>query len=340
MAQNIASSPASAPLVAVDSALKWVRQTLDIEIQALTAVRDRVGEPYARAVELLLACAGRVIVIGMGKSGHVGRKIAATLASTGTPAFFVHPAEAAHGDLGMITAQDVVLMLSNSGESNEISLLLPALRRMAVPVLALTSQAQSTLAQHATLVLDTGPVQEACPLGLAPTASTTVQMAVGDALAVALLDARGFAADDFARSHPAGALGRRLLVLVRDVMRTGDDLPQVPLDAPLLEVLREMSARRLGLSAVVDAQGHVQGVFTDGDLRRLLEQPEAQSAWTQLRARDVMRPAPRTVAAQALAADAAALMERHSVNALLVLDESGRLQGVLGHHDLMQAKVI
>ncbi|MEJ7137293.1 KpsF/GutQ family sugar-phosphate isomerase [Amphibiibacter pelophylacis] len=324
---------------ATASALDWVRRTLDIETQALQAVRDRVGEPYARAVALMLACTGRIVVIGMGKSGHVGKKVAATLASTGTPAFFVHPAEAAHGDLGMITAQDVALVLSNSGESNEISLLLPALHRLEVPVVALTGGGNSSLARHAAVVLDTGVAQEACPLGLAPTASTTVQMAVGDALAVALLDARGFAADDFARSHPAGSLGRRLLVLVRDVMRTGDDLPQVGLDAPLVEVLREMSAKRLGLSAVVDASGRVQGVFTDGDLRRLLERGDG-AGWSSLRAGEVMRPGPRSVSAQALAADAAALMERHSISALLVLDNDGRLQGVLGHHDLMQAKVI
>jgi arabinose-5-phosphate isomerase len=275
--------------------------------------------------------------MGMGKSGHVGRKMAATLASTGTPAMFVHPAEASHGDLGMITVGDVVLAISNSGESDELTVLLPVLKRMKVPLIAMTARADSTLARHADWVLDTSVAKEACPHNLAPTASTTVQMAMGDALAVALLDARGFRPEDFARSHPGGTLGRKLLTHVRDVMRSGDAVPTVPLTASVTDLMCEISAKGLGASAVLDDEGGIAGIFTDGDLRRLIEQG------TDLRtaiARDVMRPRPRTVQEDALAVEAADLMEAHRISSVLVVNAQGRLCGALNTHDLMRAKVI
>jgi len=313
------------------------RETLTIEAQAVAAAAGRLGEAFAKAVALVLAIRGRVVVMGMGKSGHVGRKVAATLASTGTPALFVHPAEASHGDLGMITADDVVLAISNSGESDELTVLLPVLKRMRVPMVAMTARLDSTLARHADLSLDTSVAKEACPLNLAPTASTTVQLAMGDALAVALLDARGFRPEDFARSHPGGALGRKLLTHVRDVMRSGDAVPRVPLSASVMELMREISAKGLGASAVLDAEGGIAGIFTDGDLRRLIEKG------TDLRtacARDVMHAHPRTVVDEALAVEAADLMESHRISSVLVVDAQGRLCGALNTHDLMRAKVI
>jgi arabinose-5-phosphate isomerase len=285
----------------------------------------------------MLLCKGRVVVMGMGKSGHIGRKIAATLASTGTPAMFVHPGEASHGDLGMITAADVVLAISNSGESEELTAILPTLRRLQVVLVALTGGVQSALARHADLVLDTSVAQEACPLNLAPTASTTAQLAMGDALAVALLQARGFKPEDFARSHPGGSLGRKLLTLVADVMRHGDAVPAVRPDASLGELMREMSVKGLGASAVTDAQQRVLGIFTDGDLRRLIEKGVDLRA---MRAADVMHASPRTLSADALAVDAVALMEEHRITSVLVLDDAGRLCGALNTNDLMRAKVI
>ena len=249
-------------------ALALAHQTLDIEAQAISGLKARLGPGFGQAVQAMLECKGRVVVMGMGKSGHVGRKIAATLASTGTPALFVHPAEASHGDLGMVMAQDVVLAISNSGESSELTAILPVLKRLGLILVAMTGGAQSTLAQHASIVLDSGVDKEACPLNLAPTASTTAQLALGDALAVALLDVRGFKEEDFARSHPGGALGRKLLTHVRDVMRTGDALPRVLPDTAFTDLMREMSAKGLGAAAVVDVQGLLLGVFTDGDLRR------------------------------------------------------------------------
>jgi arabinose-5-phosphate isomerase len=320
-----------------EQCLALARQTFAIEAQAVQALGQRVGPSFVRAIEHLLACRGRVVVMGMGKSGHVGRKIAATLASTGTPAMFVHPAEASHGDLGMITDQDVLLAISNSGQSEELTGLLPALRRQRVALVALTGSLDSELARHADVVLDCSVAQEACPLNLAPTASTTAQLAMGDALAVALLDARGFRAEDFARSHPGGALGRRLLTHVSDVMRSGAAVPQVALDAPFTELMREMSSKGLGASAVVDAQGLVCGIFTDGDLRRLVEKGQDLR---DLRAQEVMHPSPRTVRADALAAQAAAIMEQHRITSVLVVDEQGRLIGALNSNDLMRAKVI
>lgn len=320
-----------------ERALALARETLHTEAQAVAAAAERLGGAFVQAVQLVLSGSGRVVVMGMGKSGHVGRKMAATLASTGTPAMFVHPAEASHGDLGMITADDVVLAISNSGESDELTVLLPVLKRMKVPLIAMTARADSTLARHADWVLDTSVAKEACPHNLAPTASTTVQMAMGDALAVALLDARGFRPEDFARSHPGGTLGRKLLTHVRDVMRSGDAVPTVPLTASVTDLMREISAKGLGASAVLDDEGGIAGIFTDGDLRRLIEQG------TDLRtaiARDVMRPRPRTVQEDALAVEAADLMEAHRISSVLVVNAEGRLCGALNTHDLMRAKVI
>jgi arabinose-5-phosphate isomerase len=320
-----------------DRALAMAREALDIEAQAVLALGQRLGDGFAQAVSTVLACSGRVVIMGMGKSGHVGRKIAATLASTGTPAMFVHPAEASHGDLGMVTAGDVVLAISNSGESEELTVLLPLIKRMGVPLLAMTGKPGSSLGRHADVVLDSSVDREACPHNLAPTASTTAQLALGDALAMALLDARGFRPNDFARSHPGGALGRKLLTHVRDVMRSGDAVPRVPLSATLMDLMREISAKGLGAGAVVDGQGLPVGIFTDGDLRRLIEKGvELRSAM----ARDVMHASPRTVRDDALAASAAELMEQHRINSVLVVDDAGRLCGALNSHDLMRAKVI
>ena len=313
------------------------RDTLDIEAHALLGLKERLDERFAQAVQLMLNVQGRVVVTGMGKSGHIGRKIAATLASTGTPAMFVHPGEASHGDLGMIKKVDLVLGISNSGESDELVVILPMLKRQGVPVIAMTGDLQSTLAQHADVVLDSSVEKEACPLNLAPTASTTAQLALGDALAVALLDARGFKAEDFARSHPGGSLGRRLLTHVSDVMRTGEDTPSVLAQASLMELMREMSHKGLGASAIVDSTHQVLGIFTDGDLRRLIEQGRDLR---HLTAQDVMHPGPRTIQLPALAVEAAELMETHRITSVLVVDKTGRLCGALNSNDLMRAKVI
>ncbi|QXL83768.1 SIS domain-containing protein [Comamonas sp. NLF-1-9] len=331
-------TPASDTLPA-DAAriLRLGREACAIEALALEQMGQRLGEPFVSAVQQILATRGRVVVMGMGKSGHVGRKIAATLASTGTPAFFVHPAEASHGDLGMVTADDLVLALSYSGESNEITLLLPVLKRQGVPLVALTGGLQSSLARHADIVLDCSVQREACPLNLAPTASTTAQIAMGDALAVALLDARGFRSEDFARSHPGGALGRRLLTLVRDVMRTGEQVPRVPPHADFSTLMREMSAKAVGAAAIVDADGAPLGIFTDGDLRRRIE---AGADLLHLHAAQLMHPAPRTIASTALAADAAQLMEQHHITSVLVVDAQGALAGIVHIGDLLRAKVI
>ena len=320
--------------------LAMARETLQIEAEAVTALAGRLDERFADAVRCLLACTGRVVVTGMGKSGHIGRKLAATLASTGTPAMFVHPAEASHGDLGMITPADVVLGISNSGESDELSAILPLIKRMGVPLVAFTGRPDSTLARHADVVLDTAVAREACPHNLAPTASTTAQLALGDALAVALLNARGFKADDFARSHPGWSLGRKLLTHVSDVMRSGDDVPRVTLDVPLMGLMREMSAKGLGMSAVVDGAGQVLGIFTDGDLRRVIERTGNSTDLRALSAGDVMHPNPRTVRADALAVEAADLMEASRITSVLVVDDTGALVGALNSNDLMRAKVI
>lgn len=318
-------------------ALRLAQETFDIEAAAVLGLKARTGESFGRAVELMLGVRGRVVVMGMGKSGHVGRKIAATLASTGTPAMFVHPAEASHGDLGMIKPVDLVLAISNSGEVGELTSILPVVKRLGVPLIAVTGGLRSTLARHADLVLDSGVEKEACPLNLAPTASTTAQMVLGDALAVALLDARGFKAEDFARSHPGGALGRKLLTHVSDLMRSGDDVPKVSPDTGLSDLMRVMGAKGLGASAIVDDDGRVLGIFTDGDLRRRIEQGLELRGQT---ARDVMHPNPRTIREDALAVEAADLMEHHRITSVLVVDAQGRLCGALNTNDLMRAKVI
>ena len=329
----------AAPAVDPERAQRLARETLAIEASAVAALAGRVDDRFADAVRRMFACTGRVVVMGMGKSGHIGRKIAATLASTGTPAMFVHPAEASHGDLGMITAHDLVLAISNSGESEELTAILPLIKRMGVPLVALTGRVASTLGRHADVVLDTSVDKEACPHNLAPTASTTAQLALGDALAVSLLDARGFRADDFARSHPGGALGRKLLTHVGDVMRRGEAVPRVVPEAPLMDLMREISAKGLGMSAIVEGERAV-GVFTDGDLRRLIERAGSGADLRALSAREVMHAGPRTVREDALAVEAAELMEAHSITSLLVVDAAGRLVGALNSNDLMRAKVI
>ncbi len=320
-----------------DRALQLAKETLDIESAALLGLKARLGESFAHAVQAMLAVRGRVVVMGMGKSGHIGRKVAATLASTGTPAMFVHPAEASHGDLGMIKAIDLVLAISNGGESDEITAILPVLKRLGVFIVAMTGNANSTLARHADIVLDSGVEKEACPLQLAPTASTTAQLALGDALAVALLDARGFREEDFARSHPGGALGRKLLTHVSDVMRSGDSLPRVEPATGFSDMMRVMSGKGLGAAAITDAEGKVLGIFTDGDLRRLIEKGADMRGMT---ARDVMHTKPKTIHADALAAEAAQVMEQHRITLVLVVDGNGHLVGAVNSNDLLRAKVI
>ena len=317
--------------------LALARQTLTIEAQAIEGLQKNLGDSFVQAVQSILAVKGRVVVMGMGKSGHIGRKIAATFASTGTPAFFVHPAEASHGDLGMVTRDDLVLALSNSGESEELSAILPLIKRQGVMLVAITGNTQSTLAQYARCVLDSSVEKEACPMNLAPTASTTAQLALGDALAVAVLDARGFKQDDFARSHPGGSLGRRLLTHVADIMRTGDAIPMVTPDAGLTQLMREMSQKGLGATAVVDQQQQVLGIFTDGDLRRLIEEG---IDLRELHAADVMHPNPATLSDTALAAEAADLMEQKRITSVLVVNGQQQLCGVVNSNDLMRAKVI
>jgi len=320
-----------------EQALRLARETLDIEAQALMALKSRLDHRFSQAVQMMLNVKGRVVVTGMGKSGHIGSKIAATLSSTGTPAMFVHPGEASHGDLGMIKAVDVVLAISNSGESDELVSILPVLKRQGVPLIAMTGGVNSSLAKHADVVLDSSVDKEACPLNLAPTASTTAQLALGDALAVALLDARGFKAEDFARSHPGGSLGRRLLTHVEDVMRKGDQVPHVLPEASFSKLMREMSQKGLGASAIVDEHHKILGIFTDGDLRRLVEKGEDLRA---LHAKDVMHANPRTVQHDALAVEAAELMEQFQITSILVVDRSGALCGAINSNDLMRAKVI
>lgn len=320
-----------------EALLASAREVLHTEADAVRALAGRLGEDFLAAVKLVLACRGRVVVSGMGKSGHVARKVAATLASTGTPAFFLHPAEASHGDIGMVAADDVVLALSNSGETAELVVILPALKRQGVGLIAITGAAASTLATEADVHLDAAVEKEACPLGLAPTSSTTAALALGDALAVALLQARGFSAQDFARSHPGGKLGRRLLVHVSDVMHTGAELPCVGLGSSLTEALLEMSAKGLGMTAVVDGAQRVQGVLTDGDLRRILA---AGTDLRDMRVADVMTRNPKTIDAGLLAAEAVQRMERSRITGLLVVDSEGRLVGAFNVHDLFRAGVM
>ncbi|GAA5241572.1 KpsF/GutQ family sugar-phosphate isomerase [Burkholderia mallei] len=310
---------------------------LDIEANAVRALAEQLDGEFVAAVGLLLNCRGRVVVSGIGKSGHIARKIAATLASTGTPAFFVHPAEASHGDLGMVTKDDVFVAISNSGESEELVAILPLIKRLGAKLIAMTGRPASSLATLSDVHLNAGVAKEACPLNLAPTASTTAALALGDALAVAVLDARGFGSDDFARSHPGGALGRRLLTYVRDVMRTGDEVPAVPLDATLSDALFQITAKRMGMTAVIDDANRVAGIFTDGDLRRVLER---DGDFRRLPIVDVMTRHPRTIAPDHLAVEAVELMERHRINQMLVVDERGALIGALNMHDLFSKKVI
>lgn len=322
-----------------DSALQELAlAVIHTEAQAIEHLGDEIRKPaFIAACRLMLNCSGRVVVTGMGKSGHIAGKIAATLASTGTPAFFVHPGEASHGDLGMITAADVVLALSNSGETGEIVTILPIIKRLNVPLIAMTGNPRSTLAGAATAHINVSVEKEACPLGLAPTASTTAALAMGDALAVALLESRGFTEEDFARSHPGGALGRRLLLLIDDLMHTGDAIPVVNLDTPLSAALVEMSRKGLGMTAVVDAQGRLAGVFTDGDLRRAIDH---RVDVHESPVSSVMTANCKTVQPGMLAAEALALMESTKINALPVINADRRLVGALNMHDLLRAGVV
>ncbi|AMJ57342.1 MULTISPECIES: KpsF/GutQ family sugar-phosphate isomerase [Stenotrophomonas] len=333
----MAASPLSLDTLRDADLVASGHRVFEIERDELDRVGGRIGAEFAAACRLVLASRGRVVTTGMGKSGHIARKIAATLASTGTPSFYVHPGEAGHGDLGMITEDDVVLALSYSGESDEVLTLLPVFKRQGNPLISMTGRPQSSLATAADVHLDVNVDHEACPLALAPTSSTTASLAMGDALAVALLDARGFTADDFARSHPAGSLGRRLLLHITDVMHSGEELPSVSEDASLSAALMEMSRKRLGMTAVVDAQGRLVGLFTDGDLRRALD--------TDLDVRtasiaQVMTRNPRTIGADQLAAEAARLLETHKINGLIVVDGDNHPVGALNIHDLLRAKVV
>jgi arabinose-5-phosphate isomerase len=333
----ITLAPRAGQKAVSSSALELARKVLAIEADAIAALIPRLDQRFLDAVGLILACRGRVVVSGIGKSGHIARKIASTLASTGTPAFFVHAADAAHGDLGVIARDDVMLALSYSGESDELLTIVPLIKRQGAKLIAITGGADSALAREADVHLDARVAQEACPLNLAPTASTTAALALGDALAIALLDARGFGADDFARSHPGGALGRKLLTHVSDVMRAGDEVPNVPDTALFSEALLEMSKKGMGMTAVLDRQGRVAGIFTDGDLRRTLERV---SDIRSLRIAEVMTRNPHAILPGKLAAEAVELMDRHKVNQLLVVTESGDLVGALNMHDLFRAKVI
>jgi arabinose-5-phosphate isomerase len=320
-----------------DRALALARDVLDTEADAVRALRDQLDDGFVEAIDFILSCRGRVVVSGIGKSGHIARKLAATFASTGTPAFFVHPAEASHGDLGMITADDVFIAMSNSGESEELLAILPLIKRLGSKLIAMTGRPESSLAKIADVHLNSGVSKEACPMNLAPTASTTAALALGDALAVAVLEERGFGPDDFARSHPGGALGRRLLTYVHDVMRTGDQLPSVKPDETVRDALFQLTAKRMGMTAIVDEESRVKGIFTDGDLRRVLER---DGDFRNLSIGSVMTPHPRTIGPDRLAVEAVELMERYRINQLLVVDEAGRLVGALNMHDLFSKKVI
>jgi len=327
----------SNPPPSLEHVLNVAKQVLATEAQAIESLAERLDESFNQAIQQLLGCQGHVVVTGMGKSGHIGHKIAATLASTGTPAFYVHPGEASHGDLGMIRGQDMLLALSNSGETSEIVHLLPVIKRLNVPLIAITGQPGSTLAQHADVHLNASVNQEACPLGLAPTASTSAQLAMGDALALTLAQLRGFTTEDFARSHPGGALGRRLLVTIADVMHAGENLPCVVEGASVAETIVEMTRSRLGMCAVVNSKNHVLGVVTDGDLRRHMDQIENINA---LKCQQIMSADPQTIKPDELAAQAVELMQSHRIQGLLVTDDQGALIGALNFQDLLQAGVV
>ncbi|HEY5993700.1 MAG TPA: KpsF/GutQ family sugar-phosphate isomerase [Gallionellaceae bacterium] len=324
-------------LTASPHALDLAREVLSTEAAAVQALTQRIGDDFLRALAVILSCEGRVIVSGMGKSGHIARKIAATLSSTGTPAYFVHPAEAAHGDLGMITGEDVLIALSYSGESQELLAIVPIIKRQGAKLISLTGKPQSSLAREADVHLNGAVDKEACPLGLAPTTSTTAALALGDALAVALLDAKGFGEEDFARSHPGGALGRRLLTHVRDIMRGGERIPAVGLKASLADAVLEISRKGLGMTAIVDDARHVLGIYTDGDLRRTLEK---NLDFKSTPVSEVMSRNPRTIGPDALAAEAVQMMEQYNISQMLVVDAERQLVGALNMHDLLHAKVI
>ncbi len=313
------------------------KKVLKIEADAISALIDRVGDGFVKAVELILACKGRVVVTGMGKSGLIGKKIAATLASTGTPALFLHPAEGIHGDLGMVTRGDIIIAISNSGTTDEIVKLLPVFKRLSVPVIAMTGGLNSQLAKSADAVIDVGVAEEACPLGLAPTASTTATLAMGDAIAITLLEARGFKEEDFACFHPGGALGRKLILRVEDLMHTGGEVPRVKTGTGMREALFEITSKKLGITSVVDEQGRLFGVITDGDLRRYLEKSVDLFDKT---AGELASRNPKTIARDALAAKAVAIMEEFSITSLLVLDEQDRPEGIIHLHDLLKAGVV
>lgn len=328
----------SHPRLNAEALAASARQVIDIQASGIAQLAAHVDESFFRACALMLDCRGRVVVSGMGKSGHIGRKIAATLASTGTPAFFVHPGEASHGDLGMITDKDVVLALSNSGETDELLTILPLIRRQGIPLIGMSGNPKSTLARLADVHVDVSVPAEACPLNLAPTTSTTAALVMGDALAIALLEARGFTAEDFARSHPAGTLGRRLLLRISDVMHVGEQVPAVAESASISETLVEMTRKGLGMAAVVDTDHRLMGIFTDGDLRRTLDDDQIDLRTTSVRS--LMNAKPKTILADKLAVEAARLMEDFKIHALLVVDESGVLRGALNIHDLLRARVV
>ncbi|HFC8521304.1 TPA: SIS domain-containing protein [Neisseria subflava] len=317
--------------------LDWARDVLNTEAEGLHEIAAALDDNFVRAAEALLHCKGRVVIAGMGKSGHIGRKMAATMASTGTPAFFVHPAEAAHGDLGMIVDNDVVVAISNSGESDEIAAIIPALKRKNITLICITARPDSTMAHHADIHITASVSKEACPLGLAPTSSTTAVMALGDALAVVLLQARAFTPDDFALSHPAGSLGKRLLLRVADIMHKDEALPAVLLGTPLKEAIVRMSEKGLGMLAVTDVEGRLKGVFTDGDLRRLFQE---RDSFAGLKVDDIMHASPKTISADRLATEALKAMQSGHVNGLLVVEENGVLIGALNMHDLLMARIV
>ncbi len=326
------------PRLSAEALATSARRVIDIQVGGIAQLASHIDESFFRACALMLDCRGRVVVSGMGKSGHIGNKIAATLASTGTPAFFVHPGEASHGDLGMITDKDVVLALSNSGETDELLTILPLIRRQGVPLIGMSGNPRSSLARLADVHVNVSVPTEACPLNLAPTTSTTAALVMGDALAIALLEARGFTAEDFARSHPAGSLGRKLLMRIADVMHVGDQIPVVSIGASISDALVEMTRKGLGMTAVVDGDNRLLGVFTDGDLRRTLDDDQIDLRATPLRA--LMNSRPKTILPDKLAVEAARLMEDFKIHALLVVDESGQLQGALNIHDLLRARVV
>ena len=324
------------PVPSPDRLLALGRAVLEIESRAIGDLVDRIDQAFIQATEYMLACRGRIVVLGMGKSGHIGGKIAATLASTGSPAFFVHPGEASHGDMGMVTTDDVVLAISNSGETDELVILIPLIRRLGIPLIAMTGNPSSSLAKQATVHVNVAVSEEACPLGLAPTSSTTAALAMGDALAIAMLQARGFTEQDFALSHPGGTLGRRVLLKISDVIHTGSSMPTVSSDVTISDALVEMTGKGLGMTAVIDSEGRVAGIFTDGDLRRVLDQKTDITCAT---VGSVMTPDCTTVNADILAAEALRIMQDGKFNALLVVDDNSRLVGVLNMHDLLRSRV-